>query len=154
MNKNGRHEQSCVRDPGTTFFSPREKIFPLFFFSSQFSGCDLFFREKKRERTTCANDWEINLTIKKNERTKTQKKKQKKRERDYVLCVLRLSPDKLSFTGLFFCDFMKKKTLYNRGGRPVQFPPQKKYQESFPLKLFRLFFVYFQPRKFFPFFIF
>ena len=34
--KNGRHEQSCVRDPGTTFFSPREK-FRYFIFSSQFS---------------------------------------------------------------------------------------------------------------------
>jgi hypothetical protein len=100
MNKNGRHEQSCVRDPGTTFFSPREKFFRYFFFSSQFSGCDLFFREKKRERTTCANDWEINLTIK-NKMNERKRRNKKKQERDYVLCAARLSGQVKLYRSLF-----------------------------------------------------
>jgi hypothetical protein len=48
MNKNGRHEQSCVRDPGTTFFSPREKIFPLFFFLVNFRVVICFLEKKKK----------------------------------------------------------------------------------------------------------
>jgi hypothetical protein len=79
-----------------------------------------------------------------NERKRRNKKK--KQERDYVLCVLRLSPDKLSFTGLFFCDFMKKKHYIIVVADRFNSPP-KKISRKFSVEIVSVVFCLFPTQK-------